>query len=234
MVKKDRPPISSQSEVSSFLEKVASTPVRTKQGSAGRLIFAMDATASREPTWDAACHLQAQMFEETGKLGGLLIQLCYYRGFNDFQAGQWCGQSDQLRDQMTAVTCMGGRTQITRLLDHVIAESKREKVQAVVFVGDAFEEDADRVCDLAGQLGILNVPIFVFQERGDPEVKSIFRQIAKLSGGAWAPFDARSANQLRDLLSAVAVFAAGGRKALADYSKHAGREVKLLTRQIKE
>lgn len=234
MVKKDRPPISSQSEVSSFLEKVASTPVRTKQGSEGRLIFAMDATASREPTWDTACHLQARMFEETGKLGGLLIQLCYYRGFNEFKAGQWCRQSDQLRDQMTAVTCMGGRTQITRLLNHVIAESKREKVQAVVFIGDAFEEDADRVCDLAGQLGILNVPLFVFQERGDPRVKSIFQQIAKLSGGAWAPFDARSANQLRDLLSAVAVFAAGGRKALADYSKHASRDVQLLTRQIKE
>lgn len=234
MVKKDRSPVSSQSEVSSFLEKVASTPVRTKHGSAGRLIFAMDATASREPTWDTACHLQAQMFEETGKLGGLLIQLCYYRGFNEFRAGQWCRQSGQLRDEMTAVTCMGGRTQITRLLNHAIAESKREKVQAMVFIGDAFEEDADRVCDLAGQLGILHVPLFVFQERGDPYVKSIFQQIAKLSGGAWAPFDARSANQLRDLLSAVAVFAAGGRKALADYSKHASRDVQLLTRQIKE
>lgn len=234
MVKKDRPPVSSQSEVSSFLEKVAATPARTSDGTAGRLIFAMDATASREPTWDSACHLQAQMFEETGKLGGLLIQLCYYRGFNEFRAGDWCGQANQLRDQMTAVRCLGGRTQITRLLEHIIGETKRQKVQAVVFIGDAFEEDADRACDLAGQLGLLNVPLFIFQERGDPYVKSVFTQMAKLSGGAWAPFDSGSASQLRDLLSAVAVFAAGGRKALADYSKHAGRDVQLLTRQIKE
>lgn len=234
MAKKDRTPVSSPSEVASFLEKVASTPVRTKGDAAGRLIFAMDATASREPSWDTACHLQAQMFEETGKLGGLQIQLCYYRGFNEFSAGAWCREADQLRDQMTEVTCRGGRTQITRLLSHIGAESKRDKVQAAVFVGDAFEEETDRVCDLAGQLGLLNVPVFVFQEGSNPQVKSVFQQIAKLSGGAWAPFNTGSPGQLRDLLSAVAVYAAGGRKALADYSKNAGRDVQLLTRQIKE
>lgn len=234
MTKKDRTPVSKPSQVDRFLRKVASTPTPAKGGTTGRLIFAMDATASREPTWDRACHLQAQMFEETRQLGGLTIQLCYYRGFNEFSAGAWCRNADQLRDQMTAVRCLGGQTQITRLLEHIIEETRKQKVQAAVFVGDSLEEDPDRVCHLAGQLGILNVPLFVFQERDDPLVKSVFQQMAKVSGGAWAPFDASSAKQLRDLLSAVAVFAAGGRKALADYSKRAGRDVQLLTRQIKE
>lgn len=234
MAKKDRTPVSKRSEVDRFLEKVAETPVPAKSGPTGRLIFAMDATASREPTWDRACHLQAQMFEETKALGGLAIQLCYYRGFNEFHAGQWCRNADQLQSQMTRVRCVGGLTQITRLLSHALEETRQEKVQAVVFVGDALEEDPDRLCHLAGQLGIMNVPVFVFQEGNDPAVKSVFQQMANLSGGAWAPFDAGSARQLRDLLSAVAVFAAGGRKALEDYSKRAGRDVQLLTRQIKE
>ena len=39
--------------------------------------------------------------------------------------------------------------------------------------------------------------------------------------------------QLRELLAAVAVFAAGGRRALADYSEQRGGMTKLLTHQMK-
>ncbi|MEX2326579.1 MAG: VWA domain-containing protein, partial [Pseudomonadales bacterium] len=202
-------------------------------GDRGRLIFALDATASREPTWDSACQLQAEMFKETGDLGGLLIQLCYYRGFNDFHAGDWCQDADTLLTAMTAVRCLGGRTQLGRVLNHALKEARRNPIQALVFVGDAVEEDADALCHVAGQLGLLNVPVFVFQEGHLPGVRSVFQQIAKLSGGAYAAFDESSASQLRALLSAVAVFAAGGRKALEDYSQKKGGDVLLLTRQLK-
>ena len=50
--------------------------VRSSAG-AGRLLFAMDATASREPSWDQACHLQAEMFGATDGLGGLEVQLVF-------------------------------------------------------------------------------------------------------------------------------------------------------------
>jgi hypothetical protein len=45
--------------------------------SRGRLIFTLDATASRESTWDMAAQLQASMFEEAAKAGGLDVQLVY-------------------------------------------------------------------------------------------------------------------------------------------------------------
>lgn len=233
MSKDSKPPAASKSEVSAFLEKVARTPAKKDADTRGRLIFALDATASREPTWDRACQLQAEMFKETGELGGLSIRLCYYRGFNEFRAGDWCTDAEALLREMTAVRCLGGQTQIGRVLDHALAETRKKPVQAVVFVGDALEENTDVLCHKAGQLGIMNVPMFVFQEGQDPMVRSIFQQMAHLSGGAWAPFDAGSATQLRNLLSAVAVFAAGGRKALMDFSKKAGKDVLLLTQQLK-
>ena len=59
-----------------------------------------------------------------------------------------------------------------------------------------------------------------------------FRQVARLSGGAYAPFDARSPQVLRDLLSAVAVYAAGGRKALAQFGRARGGAVLQLTHQV--
>lgn len=226
------PTQSNRSEIDAFLRKVAATPAVKTPGSSGRLMFAMDATASREPTWDHACHLQAQMFQETAALGGLQIQLCYYRGFNEFHATKWIADAAVLQRQMAAVRCLGGHTQIGRVLEHASAETKRGKVNALVFVGDCVEEDVDHLCHLAGQLGILGVPVFVFHEGGNRAAESAFRQIARLTRGAYCPFDAGSAQQLRELLSAVAVYAAGGRQALADYSAGRGDRVRLLTRQI--
>ena len=95
------------------------------------------------------------------------------------------------------------------------------------------EESVDELCRLAGELGILGVPTFIFQEGDEPIAMRAFKQIARLTGGAHCSFDSSSADQLRDLLSAVAVFAAGGRKALENFSKRAGREVLLIAQQVK-
>ena len=223
---------SSNSDVSSFLAKVARTPVTTPTDKPGRLVFALDATLSRSPTWDTASYLQAQMFNETADIGGLEIQLCYYRGFNEFHASQWHRETAALLRDMTGVRCLGGHTQIARVLRHGLVESRSERIQALVFVGDAMEEKADDLCNLAGQLGVMNVPVFIFQEGRDARVEQTFRQISRLSGGAYAPFDLNSAHQLKELLSAVAVFAAGGRSALENFSRKKGSNVKLLTQQL--
>lgn len=233
MADKQKPAPAKRSEVEKFLDQVRRTPAVKPGGSTGRLLFAMDATASREPTWDKACHLQGQMFEATSDIGNLAVQLCYYRGFNDFQASAWCQDANSLQQQMSAVRCLGGYTQIARVLEHAQREVGVNRLRAVVFVGDAIEEDADKLCHLAGQLGVLNLPLFMFQEGDDPFVTRVFRQMAILSGGAYAPFDLSSASQLKDLLTAVAVFATGGREALQQFEQRT-KPAALLTNQIKK
>lgn len=218
--------------VQAFLKQVALTP-QSASGERGRLIFALDATASREPTWDRACHIQAEMFREADLVGGLDIQLAYYRGFDDFGASPWISRSADLIRRMTGVSCLGGHTQIGRMLSHAINETQRKKVNAVVFVGDCMEERVDDLCNLAGKLGVLGVPLFLFQEGSDPVAEMAFRQMARLTRGAHCRFDASSPDQLRDLLKAVAVFAAGGRRALNDYGRRGGAGVRLLTSQLK-
>ena len=230
---KKLPSTSSQTDVDTFLKKVAAAPVVRSAGERGRLIFAMDATASREPTWDHACHIQGEMFKETAALGGLEIQLAYYRGFGEFQAGSWAASADALLRTMTGVMCLAGHTQIGKVLKHAIAETKAKKVDAMVFVGDCLEEDLDRLGQLAGELGLLGVPCFLFHEGRDEVAARAFQQIARLTGGAFCRFDASSPKQLRDLLSAVAVYAAGGRKALADFSARTGGVAARLTHQVK-
>lgn len=219
-------------EVDRFLRQVAAVPPRAA-GTRGRLMFAMDATASREPTWDRACAIQGDMFSATDSLGGLEVQLVFYRGYNECKASPWVASSAELVRRMTAVHCLGGHTQIGRVLAHAGKETRRKKVDALVFVGDALEEPIDDVCRAAGELGLLGVPAFVFHEGDDPVAAGGFRQIAKLTRGAYCRFDADSAEQLKELLSAVAVYAAGGRKALADYSGSRGGIVALLTSEMK-
>jgi len=210
----DRPAPSAA--VAAFLEKVGQLgAVKPTSSRRGRLLFAVDATASRQPTWDVACTLQSEMFSATRDLGGLAVSLAYYRGFHEFAATPFLTDTAELARRMALVQCLGGRTQIGRVLRHALEETKREPIQAAVFVGDAMEEELDPLCHLAGELGLRGLPAFVFHEGRDEVAGNAFRQIARLSGGAYAPFDRASAGALRDLLRAVAVFAAGGRRALA-------------------
>jgi hypothetical protein len=223
---------SPSNQIQSFLEQVAKTPAIAPNAGKGRLLFALDATASREPTWQEARRLQADMFDVAASSGGLAIQLCYYRGLADFFATPWLTQSRDLKARMERVECLGGLTQIRRVLEHAVHEARRERVNAMVFIGDCVEEDADTLTHLAGQLGVLNTRVFLFQEGDDPTAERIFRQIAKLSGGAHCHFDAGSARQLGDLLGAVAAYAAGGQAALETYGRIRGGLALQLTHQI--
>ena len=220
-------------EVDSFLRDLQRAPKPPPSGARGRLLFALDATASRQPSWDRACRIQGEMFEATAALGGLDVKLVYYRGFNECKASRWMTSAADLHRVMRAVSCLGGETQIERVLTHALSETKRQRVNALVFVGDAIEEKIDRLCRLAGELGLNGVPVFVFHEGQDPVAGSAFRQIAQLSRGAYLRFDLGSANRLRDLLGAVAVYAAGGYRALTAYSEKKGGEVLQLTAQLR-
>jgi hypothetical protein len=219
--------------VQAFLQEVAKTPPPKPGEGRARLIFAMDATASREPTWDRACQVQGQMFLETAALGGLDVQLVYYRGFADCRASRWVSNPSDLVRLMTGVFCLAGQTKIGRVLQHAVKETEKKRVAALVFVGDCFEEHLDQVGQTAGQLGMLGVPMFLFQEGHNPDAERAFRQIARLTGGAHCRFDSDSPQQLRELLGAVAAYAAGGRRALADLSRRSGAQVRLLASQVR-
>ncbi len=234
MAKSDKPitQTSGKAAIDAFVKQVRAMPVAKTGGEPGRLMFAMDATASREPTWDRACKIQGDMFSSTASLGGLEIQLCHYRGYDEFYTSPWLSRTDELLQRMTAVRCRGGYTQIEKVLQQAIKQTRQKKVQALVFVGDCVEEDVDRLCHLAGELGVLGVPVFIFHEGDEPTAQRAFKQMTRLTRGAYCSFDANSAAQLRDLLSAVAVYAAGGRRALRDFSENRGEVVKRLTRQL--
>lgn len=218
-----------QAGVDDFLRQVRSTAAPSGRG---RLIFGMDATASREPTWRRACEIQGEMFRSTAAIGGIEVQLAYYRGLCDFTASPWIKDPEPLLERMRAVQCLTGETQIRRILKHGLKEHGKSRVSAVVFVGDCVEESTDQLLALATEAGVTKLPIFVFQEGGDEKAKEAFEEMARVSGGAYCAFDGKSASQLKELLSAVAVYAAGGHRALADYSRDRCDTVRLLTNQM--
>ena len=217
----------SSDEIAAFVAKArAMAPAAT--GARGRLVFALDATMSRQPTWDMACALQADMFREAEAIGSLDIRLVYYRGLNECRASGWISSSEQLARLMGRIDCRGGHTQIGRVLSDTRREAVASGVRAVVFVGDAMEESVDELCSRAGELGMLKVPVFIFQEGGDAVAEQAFREIARLTGGAWCRFDPGAAAQLRELLRAAAAYAAGGRDALLRLARSGGGAALLL------
>lgn len=225
---------STPDDVNAFLTRAAETPVVRASGSnRGRLIFAMDATASRQPAWDRAATIQGQMFRETAKLGGLDIQLVFYRGFGEFRVSKWTHEEHTLQHWMTSVHCHAGETQLGKVLRHTANETKRGSVNALVFVGDFCEEDVDHIGKRAGELGVLGVPAFMFHEGHDTIAAYAFQEVARLTRGAYYRFDAQSARILGELLGAVAVYAAGGHRALDDMAKRQGGSILELTQTMK-
>jgi hypothetical protein len=222
---------SNAQDIQTFIGRVNNTPLITGTDK-GRLIFAMDATASREHCWDMASHQHAAMFSEADKVSALSVQLCYYRGFGEFKALPWTRSADEIKQALLSVHCLSGKTQIAKVLSHALSETHASKVNALVFVGDCVEENPASLEALAGQLGILNLPLFIFQEGKDANVGSIFSQLATLSGGAHCQFDQGSAKQLGLLLAAVAVYATGGKSALNSNLLSEDASVQRLLQQL--
>ncbi|MBX2835981.1 MAG: VWA domain-containing protein [Gammaproteobacteria bacterium] len=231
----DNPTASSKAakkDIDAFLHTVADLPPPRAGSDKGRLIFALDATASRQRTWAQATALQKDMFLQTRGIGELNVQLAYYRGYGECQASQWQSDPLSLVALMNKVSCVAGRTQIARILKHGISETKIKPVQALVFVGDCCEEDVDALGDLAGQLKILGLPVFIFQEGFDAHAHAVFSQIARLSGGAHCRFDQNASAQLGQLLNAVAAYAAGGRDALVRLKSTGSQSAAQLLAQL--
>ena len=119
---------------------------------------------SRQPTWDLACELQAEMFDAAAAVGGLSVQLVYFRGIGESRASPFVANAQALRDLMVKIDCRGGHTQIGKVLAHVRREAEKRPVAALAYVGDAMEENPDHLCQLAGEIGLLGVRAFMFHE----------------------------------------------------------------------
>jgi len=213
--------------------------IKKTRANRGRLIIAMDATASREVMWDVASKLMGDMFMEVAAIGGLDVQLVYYSGaYGEVKSLPWTADAAELVKQMGMIRCSAGPTNIEQILRYVHGEHRREKVSAAAFIGDAIEETP---ADLYAAVKDLGVPLFVFQEGSgdvvDPRepirrqpVDEIFRELARMTGGAYGRFDAGSAKQLGELLRAIAAFAVGG---MAELARQKTESARLLIGQMK-
>jgi hypothetical protein len=190
----------------------------------GRVIFALDATFSRQSTWDQAAQLTDSMFSAAA---GLETQLVYYRGINECTASRWMRDARALSAAMSSIVCRAGETQIYRVLYHAKCEHEKQPIDVLIFVGDQSEEAR---IDLIERAGALSFPCFFFQEGNDPAVTALFQELAHITHGAYAAFDPNAPQKLADLLRAVAAYATGGVEALEHQQSGAA---KLLLRQIK-
>jgi hypothetical protein len=192
-----------------------------------RVAFIVDATASRQSTWDLAAKLQAEMFS-TAADAGLEMQLTYFGGHSTLATSPWLANPIAIRTMMERVTCRSGHTQIARALRHVKAEHTRHPIAAAVLVGDMHEEVAG---DIHLDAQNLHVPTFTFLEGDDQPTARLFQRIAELTHGAYAAFGSGSAQQLAELLRGVAAFAAGGIAALEHQDSKGAR---LLLTQLRK
>ena len=185
------------------------------------------------------------MFEEAAKIGGLGVQLTWYRGCNECSHSSWTTDAHELVEQMARIRCAAGVTKIARVLEHIRAEHQREKVGAAIFIGDAVEElPRELYAATAGclplflfQEGDVGAPVILLDQYGTPSVVSfgaqaqtvtvetVFRELARLTNGAYVRFDAGAAAQLGELLQAVVAFAVGGVKALGDLRTESARKL---------
>lgn len=209
-------------DVAAFVQKVGQL-ARPNAAQDGRLLFALDATMSRQPTWDLACSLQAEMFRAIPKPSALQVQLLYFRGLGECRASKWVIDGDALAKLMSGIDCRGGNTQISKVFAHARQEHAKRRINAVVYVGDAIEENVDDLAEKAGQLGLLGLPLFIFQEGRDPHVEAAFKDFARLTKGAYARFDASAPQELAALLKAVAAYASGGKNMMKLQTSSAAR-----------
>jgi len=90
--------------VAKYLEHRFRPAITKGSGGTGRLIFALDTTASRQLTWDTAYALQNTMFDAVAGLGGLFAQLVYSRGYDECEASKWLFRAAELHRVMRAMS----------------------------------------------------------------------------------------------------------------------------------
>jgi len=192
----------------------AEPPVETGAPLRPRLIFAVDATASREPAWFAARQVTDALVKALP--GELDVALAVHGGSRVHTFTGFTNDAATLRDRAAGVMCEAG---MTRLLPILSTGLKQQSVRVIIYIGDVFEEGLPHGRRIADALGARGTKLIVLHDTSDPSARrdtELFWDLAKRTGGCVLPFDASASGRLRDILSAVAVYAVGGEKLLRE------------------
>jgi hypothetical protein len=187
-------------------------PAATSANTRPRLIFAVDATASREPAWTAARQVTDVLVKALP--GALDVALAVHGGSRVHTFTAFTSDARTLRDRAAGVSCVAG---MTRLLPILSTSLKHPAVRVVIYIGDLFEENLIRGRQVADAMGAQGTRLIVLHDTADPAARrdaEVFWDLAKRTGGCVLPFDGAASGRLRDILSAVAVYAVGGEKLL--------------------
>jgi len=242
----DKRNLPAKSERASFLDKVrsgkaisATSKRETLQKaitneSRPRLLFAMDATASREQSWNIALEITGAMFEAVP--GELDVALAYHGGGRVREITPFSSNAKAFLDKVQQVRCTAGVTALNQVLEKA---TQLSGLKALIYVGDCFEEDSTLAIELSQQLKLRGVRCFMFHDTTSAgqgydvqTAATIFASIAQITGGALLPFDENSPDLVKALLEAIAVYAAQGIKAL-EQKRASLPAARLLLEQIR-
>ena len=200
-----------------------------------RLLFAMDATASREASWNVAKEITGAMFEAVP--GALDIALAYHGGGQLREVTPFSSNAKVFLDQVHIVRCTEGVTALNQVLEKA---TQLSGLKALIYIGDCFEEDLSLAMEFAKQLKLRGVRCFMFHDTSSSgqgydvqTAATVFASIAQISGGALLPFDENSPDLVKALLEAIAIYAAQGIKAL-EKKRASLPAARLLLEQIQE
>lgn len=184
---------------------------RTAAKRSVRIGFVIDATASRWNTWEEAQVIQAKMFKATLGIGTLSLRLVHFGGVELSDLG-WQDDVRKVAAHMAAVRCVSGLTQINQALYRFMGDAPEDKADAVILIGDCFEEDSAYAALAGSEFKKMGIKVFSFIEGDDLTASAVFKKLAEDTGGKFARFGADL--PLADLCEGVALLTSGGTKAL--------------------
>lgn len=179
-----------------------------------RLVFGVDATASREPTWTSAKQITDRMFDAIP--GALDVALAVHGGSQLHTFTEFSADPQAFRAQAARVRCEAGQTQICELLHRAIEAGG---VRVVSYIGDAFEEMPEEAFALADRCKLRGIKVVILADQAGEHALQVFREIAERTGGAVLDFRSGELDLMGEVLEGVAALALGGRKLLASSAK---------------
>ena len=176
-----------------------------------RIGFLVDATGSRNKTWERAQGIQSKMFRAAHGIKAIKLRLVHFGG-NRLTTRDWEDDTKSVAAHMAAVRCRAGLTQILEGLQTFIDEAPEDRASAIILIGDYFEECSTQAKITSVRLKDMGIKVYSFIEGNDHTAQTVFRNLAEVTDGRFARFGEDL--PLADLCQGVALLASGGRKAL--------------------
>ncbi|NRA46534.1 MAG: hypothetical protein HRU09_16405 [Oligoflexales bacterium] len=122
-----------------------------------KLLFSMDATASREHSWLIAQDITSSMFDEVP--GELDVALAYHGGGILKNVSPFKSNAKQFKDAVSVVRCDAGPTALNAILQEA---SEVNGLKAMIYIGDCYEEPFVEAEYYARQLKLKGTRAFMF------------------------------------------------------------------------